>query len=403
MNNPSNNRKSTDTYIDPQPSTSKKDSKATISDEPLTEPNTGKQFSQRQALLVGGAIVAGVAALGGVAYAQGAFNDAPKKVVTPPPAAPPTGGVEEPPKVEPPDEEGDDAKVFNPHTAPIATGVNDEMSFGEAFAAARAETGPGGVFTWHGQNYHTFVAGEIDQNGHPVIDYPIVPPHELPAVEPWEPGEEEGKTEGPEVTTGGTSGGQGEPGSEGEGQEEGGGHPVPPIDNPGGGDSTEGGGSEPTVIGIDEDQNGVVDVAFVDINHDGEADAMLADVNQDGQLTEDEVQIINDPESLTEAAVPANPGQMTVDLDGNNEPDIQLIDTDQDLIANTVSVDVNGDGILTEDEIAVLQPMDDTPEITATGEFEGEIMDTVPEDVIPTDPSADMAALDDNYDTGAWA
>lgn len=44
----------------------------------------------------------------------------------------------------------------------VATTVNDDMSFGEAFAAARAEVGPGGVFEWHGQLYGTYTAEEWD-------------------------------------------------------------------------------------------------------------------------------------------------------------------------------------------------------------------------------------------------
>lgn len=42
----------------------------------------------------------------------------------------------------------------------VATTVNDDMSFGEAFAAARAEVGPGGCFEWHGQIYGTYTAEE---------------------------------------------------------------------------------------------------------------------------------------------------------------------------------------------------------------------------------------------------
>lgn len=38
--------------------------------------------------------------------------------------------------------------------------VSDDMSFGEAFAAARAEVGPGGVFYWHGGVYGTYYADE---------------------------------------------------------------------------------------------------------------------------------------------------------------------------------------------------------------------------------------------------
>lgn len=42
----------------------------------------------------------------------------------------------------------------------IATTPNDDMSFSEAFAAARAEVGPGGVFEWHGGLYGTYYASE---------------------------------------------------------------------------------------------------------------------------------------------------------------------------------------------------------------------------------------------------
>lgn len=42
----------------------------------------------------------------------------------------------------------------------VATTVNDNMSFGEAFAAARAEVGPGGCFEWNGNVYGTYTADE---------------------------------------------------------------------------------------------------------------------------------------------------------------------------------------------------------------------------------------------------
>ena len=43
---------------------------------------------------------------------------------------------------------------------PVATTVSDDMSFGEAFAAARHEVGAGGVFEWHGNLYGTYTAEE---------------------------------------------------------------------------------------------------------------------------------------------------------------------------------------------------------------------------------------------------
>lgn len=42
----------------------------------------------------------------------------------------------------------------------VATSVSDDMSFGEAFAAARAEVGSGGCFEWRGNIYSTYTAEE---------------------------------------------------------------------------------------------------------------------------------------------------------------------------------------------------------------------------------------------------
>lgn len=42
----------------------------------------------------------------------------------------------------------------------VAESVTDEMSFSEAFEAARAEVGPGGVFEWNGNLYSTYYEDE---------------------------------------------------------------------------------------------------------------------------------------------------------------------------------------------------------------------------------------------------
>lgn len=42
----------------------------------------------------------------------------------------------------------------------VAMSVNDSMSFGEAFEAARSEVGAGGVFEWHGGIYNTYYEDE---------------------------------------------------------------------------------------------------------------------------------------------------------------------------------------------------------------------------------------------------
>lgn len=43
---------------------------------------------------------------------------------------------------------------------PVATSVNDDMSFTDAFNAAREEVGSGGVFEWHGYIYSTYTDDE---------------------------------------------------------------------------------------------------------------------------------------------------------------------------------------------------------------------------------------------------
>lgn len=44
----------------------------------------------------------------------------------------------------------------------VASNVNDNMSFSDAFATARAEVGPGGAFEWRGNVYGTYLAEEWD-------------------------------------------------------------------------------------------------------------------------------------------------------------------------------------------------------------------------------------------------
>lgn len=49
---------------------------------------------------------------------------------------------------------------------------HDEISFGDAFEAARAEVGPGGVFHWHGGIYNTYSAEEWNNmSGEQKLDF----------------------------------------------------------------------------------------------------------------------------------------------------------------------------------------------------------------------------------------
>jgi len=50
--------------------------------------------------------------------------------------------------------------TFDGAQVSTATSTTDEMGFAEAFASARQEMGPGGVFVWNGNVYSTFFAEE---------------------------------------------------------------------------------------------------------------------------------------------------------------------------------------------------------------------------------------------------
>ena len=51
--------------------------------------------------------------------------------------------------------------IVIPSVAPIATSVDDSMTFNEAFVAAREEVGAGGIFTWHNETFNTYSSEEM--------------------------------------------------------------------------------------------------------------------------------------------------------------------------------------------------------------------------------------------------
>ena len=53
-----------------------------------------------------------------------------------------------------------ESENFDASQVLVAHKVSDDMSFNEAFATARHEVGPGGVFKWHGSVYGTYYANE---------------------------------------------------------------------------------------------------------------------------------------------------------------------------------------------------------------------------------------------------
>ena len=155
----------------------------------------------------------------------------------------------------------------------MATTVNDEMSFSEAFATARAEVGGGGAFVWNGNVYSTYTAEEWNaitdaqkeeyyehlnwskQEVDVQLEVEVVstePDDDLNVV-PADHGTELVITEEPEIVILGVA------------------HD----------DET---GANYGVMTVDDQE-----VVYVDVNDDGTFDYVVADINQDGEFTEGEI------------------------------------------------------------------------------------------------------------------
>ena len=78
---------------------------------------------------------------------------------TAPPPAHHTRPVTHHPQAAPHDESYHSLRQI-PDLVPVAQTVTDEMSYGQALSAARAEVGPGGLFVWNDTYYGTFTESE---------------------------------------------------------------------------------------------------------------------------------------------------------------------------------------------------------------------------------------------------
>jgi hypothetical protein len=115
--------------------------------------NTEKANWAKQAVIGGGGAIAGAA---GAAAIMGFVvpDDAPETEAKPESHA---GSHSQPVDA------SLSAAAFDGSQTPAASHVNDSMSFAEAFASARQETGQGGIFFWRGGVYGTYYRDEWNQ------------------------------------------------------------------------------------------------------------------------------------------------------------------------------------------------------------------------------------------------
>ncbi|MDO4949770.1 MAG: hypothetical protein Q4E55_06345 [Bacteroidales bacterium] len=190
----------------------------------------------------------------------------------------------------------------------MATSVNDTMSFGEAFAAARHEVGAGGAFVWHGQVYGTYYAeewnsmtpeeqqaftaqatGSAHADSHAGVEVAVATQDVDPTqtdvhVAAQTNVQETAQTDAPAVQEVEV-------------------HVLGVQENVVAGDGS--------MVNVAVAEVGGQNVMFVDVDQDHTFDVLVADVNGDGQITPNELAPIDDPNLTVENFLAAQGQQAT--------------------------------------------------------------------------------------------
>ncbi len=173
------------------------------------------------------------------------------------------------------DGEGNGGETIATETQVEVAPPADDMSFGEAFAAARAAVGPDGVFVWHGGVYSTHTAEEWNAMSHQQQNGTIA---QVPVTTPANQ-----ITTPPDDT-----------------------HPEPGIVP----EPTSNSGDDIAIVGIDEVDGHTT--SFIDVDDDGEADIAIIDMDDNQQLSD--VDIVTNGEDI---ATIADLREMGTTFEGN--------------------------------------------------------------------------------------
>lgn len=203
--------------------------------------------------------------------------------------------------------------------------VNDDASFSQAFADARAQVGPGGAFEWRGHVYSTYyeeewnnMSAEERANYQSKIDYETVAGEPTPSKPIASTSTEEVSEVKPEVETASTETTNAESAIAAntemvDEQSQQGGIKVLGVEAV---VDTQGNPMTVATIEIDNDQ-----ALLVDVDNNGIMDVIMVDENHDGQISENEIYDASEAQISTadlqhHMAASQDPGMMIACNDG---------------------------------------------------------------------------------------
>lgn len=326
-----------ETILDPQAFAGSNSSKQNAPISNMTESNTpskketkpakGNNTAEKAAYAAGGFVAGAAFMAAGDVFATTKTEEAEK-------------APEEQPQIDPANSPSEHEAIIASDEGLRVAQVDDDKAFAEAFADARAQVGPGGVFEWHGKVYGTFYKDEWDQMSaeeraewQSKVDY-----NDLRDENEAQQYAQHQDTQAQE-----------------------------PVQNANVHQTSQSQEQEPAVEiadirKVDVDGNGQLDtvvelnngVMFADLDHNGVADVAAADVNGDGMISNDEVADVR-AENIVMPQAPEGTTSVSQQSGGNDDVDVHVIEVGQadldgnGMAENVALVEIDGNEVMLVD------------------------------------------------------
>ena len=326
-----------ETILDPQAFAGSNSSKQNAPISNMTESNTpskketkpakGNNTAEKAAYAAGGFVAGAASMAAGDVFATAKTEEVEK-------------APEEQPQIDPTNSPSEHEAIIASDEGLRVAQVDDDKAFAEAFADARAQVGPGGVFEWHGKVYGTFYKDEWDQMSaeeraewQSKVDY-----NDLRDENEAQQYAQHQDTQAQE-----------------------------PVQNANVHQTSQSQEQEPAVEiadirKVDVDGNGQLDtvvelnngVMFADLDHNGVADVAVADVNGDGMISNDEVADVR-TENIVMPQAPDGTTSVSQQSGGNDDVDVHVIEVGQEdldgngMAENVALVEIDGNEVMLVD------------------------------------------------------